>query len=555
MLLRLDVKNFAVIESISCDFSKGLSTFTGETGAGKSLLLDALSQVIGNRAEPGLIRKGHDHAEITAEFLISDHPNIIAWLDENGFNDNEPNLLTVKKVIYDSKPSKSSVNGHACSLSELKRFGRELLNIHGQGSNEKLRDLDFQHDLFDLCINAQQELEQTSSCFVAMTAIRDRINQIVKLKGFDEKERDFLRFQLNEMKHLNLKQEYIDALQAQHKSLHHLDSIQKSLGNALELLEGSEINAQDLINKSLSELQHVEVIDIFYKEQGSRLESISLELEDISSALQHHLGKLDLSPEKLDQVENEIQTLHNVARKHHTDINGLEKVYCELNDQLNLIEAADDDLLSLQKDLADAEKKFMDQAKRLSSYRKKNTAQFEELIKRQLKSLGFKFIEFKVLIENLNESNFNQKGIESVRFYISANPGMSLGPLEEIASGGEMSRICLALEMMELDSSASGTVIFDEVDTGVGGAVAETIGKLLRKLSKTHQVFCITHLPQVASQAHYHFQIEKNQTSKTTTTQLKLLNKIERINEIARMLGGSKITEAMKKNASEMLAI
>ena len=553
MLLRLDVKNFAVIESINCEFSKGLSTFTGETGAGKSLLLDALSQVIGNRAEPGLIRKGHDHAEITAEFLITDHPTIIAWLDENGFNDNEPNLLTIKKIIYDSKPSKSSVNGHACSLSELKRFGRELLNIHGQGSNEKLRDLDFQHDLYDVCINAQQHLASTESCFVTMNKIKDQINQIVKLKGFDERERDFLRFQLDEMRHLNLTHEYIEALQVQHKSLHHFDSIQKSLGNALELLEGSEINALDLINKSLSELQHVEGIDIFYKEQGSRLESLSLELEDISSVLRHHIDKLDLSPEKLGQVENEIQTLHNIARKHHTDINGLDKIYCELNDQLKLIEAADDDLEVLQKEFTDAEKKYMDQAKKLSSYRKKNTAQFEETIKRQLKSLGFKFIEFKVIIEDLEPSNFNQRGIEGVRFYISANPGMSLGPLEEIASGGEMSRICLALEMMELDSSASGTVIFDEVDTGVGGAVAETIGKLLRRLSKTHQVFCITHLPQVASQAHHHFQIEKNQTSKTTKTQLKLLTDSERIDEIARMLGGAKITEAMKKNASEML--
>jgi len=555
MLSRIQVKNLAVIEKIECAFDSGLTVLTGETGAGKSLLIDALSLVSGSRADPSMVRDGAETAEIIADFWTKDHQDVEQSLSELEWDDHETHVLTIRKVISKNNPAKTFINGHSATLQDLKQLVSPLINIHGQGSHEKLRRAELQHKLYDRYLSIERDLDKLNKCYKEWQIIIHKIKQIESSSQANEKELDFLNFQLTEFESMNLEREHIEELESRHRIMNHIAEIKLHTSQALNLINDDHADALDnLLIKLRIEIDSISNIDQRFSSFISTLDSMQIDLKEIESELNNYQAADEINASEISLIEKEMQKLFDLSRKHRCDMYELINIKNEIVEKISNIEGDHFSIDKLKEQNITLQENYYEIAKKISHKRNKNKVKFEQTIEKKLLELGFKSFEFKLNFEHLSEGNESCLGTELVQFYISPNPGQPLGPLDLIASGGEMSRICLALELIDLNATDPTTIIFDEVDAGIGGAIAEIVGTSLNQLSKQHQVLCITHLPQVACQGQQHLKIFKTQEQDTTSTQLALLNKETRLNEIARMLGGVNITKTTKEHAKEMLA-
>ena len=552
MLTRLRVRNFAIIDEIEVEFAAGMTVLTGETGAGKSILVDALGLVLGERGGAGLVRSGTGRAEFSAEFDLSSEPDAKAWLSGQALDLDDDCLL--RRVINEDGRSRAFINGNAVPLQSLKELGEKLLDIHGQHFHQSLGHRGVQRDLLDHFGGLQARRSSTADAFASWQDVLARLERLEEAETDRAARLDLLTFQTRELETLDLESDELESLLAERLKLRNSGALADSVARALQSLYDDETaNAQSLLSSACRELESSSEIDPDLKPVLGTLEEASIQVSEAADALHRYSESLDMDPARRDWVEERLDAIQAVARKHRVDANELPELKSRLLAALDELRNAEATGARLTTEAAQAKERYLKGATALSRGRKGAALKFAAEVTKAMHGLGMPGGVFEVSLTPLDQSDAKASGLDDIEYLISANPGQPPMPLARIASGGELSRMSLAIQVIASDGSEIPTMVFDEVDSGVGGGVAEMVGRRLKELGGTRQVFCVTHLPQVASLADHHFRITKSSDGNSTRTAVTRLNKAERVEELARMLGGVKITKRTRDHAAEML--
>jgi DNA repair protein RecN (Recombination protein N) len=551
MLKFLGIRDFVIVSSLELDFSAGFTALTGETGAGKSILIDALSLALGERGEGSMVRAGCERAEISAEFDISGLPQLQAWLKEQELSGDE-GVCLMRRVLDAGGRSRGFINGCSATLQQMREAGESLLDIHGQHAHQSLLRQDAQRDLLDSHAALQQEAEAVATSFKAWQVLHRRRMQLEQNAEAVAAERELLSFQRRELETLQFSAPEWEALQADHARLSHAASLMETAQFGVDVLSESDTACLAQLNALTSRLRAGLEFDNGLQDTLTMLESAQNEVQEAVYALRHYQQKLDADPQQLREQEQRMADVVEAARKYRVQPEQLPEVLRGFVVRLDeLGGSADMDELAKQDEAAHAV--YLTAAKKLSAARAKAAKTLSEEITTAMQTLAMQGGQFAVQLLPLAEGNAH--GMEAVEFQVAANQGTPLRSLAKVASGGELSRISLAIQVAASRAATVPTLIFDEVDSGIGGRVAEIVGALLKQLGKRHQVMCVTHLPQVAAQADAQWQVSKGAQNGTTLSSIRTLAPEERIEEIARMLGGVTITETTRKHAAEMLGI
>ena len=546
MLSHLNIKNFAVIQEAELDLHQGMTVITGETGAGKSIIVDTLALIFGGRAETGMIHPTASRAEITATFALN--TEISAWLEAHDLFSEE---CIIRRVITQDGKSKSQINGTPCTQQNARELGLLLLNIQGQHEYQNLLKPEKPSELLDIFATATQLSTEVQQIYAAYFKTQKEITSLEARAQNRASKMDVLTYQIRELKNLRLQAGEVAALHQEQKVLNNAEEILKNCNSALELAsdnENSLLPTLYQIKKTLAEISRkdacaTKITELFNQTEITLQESI-LELKNYTSSL-------ELNDERLVVIEQRLNTIHELARKHQVKPEELVGVMQKLQLELNELAQSENYLQTLRNTLQQITTSYHQAAQKLSEQRHQAATKLNRLISEKMQDLNMHGGKFAVNFTPLSEPNPN--GLEMSEFWVSANPGHPLQPLAKVASGGELSRISLAIQLATAQTKTTPTLVFDEVDVGIGGKTAEIVGQMLRDLGKITQVICITHLPQVAAQGKHHWQVNKTTQKNSTAITLKQLNSQERIMEIARMLGGIKITPQTIAHAKEML--
>lgn len=557
MLTHIHIQNFTIIESLTLDFNQGLSVLTGETGAGKSIWIDAVGYALGARADNNAIRQGQSRCEITLCFDLSDNAAAQEWLRAQDYDDEgegeDVGECLIRRVIARDGPSRASVNGRPCPLQSLRELGALLLNIHGQHENQALLKRTAQQQRLDAFADNNKWLNDIGRVYQRWETAHNEIKQLRLRAENREAELSLLRYQSEELEELQLKENEWNELSHQHQQLHNAKDLMTQLNKAIEFTtENEQTSATYFLQQATNQLNDIRFDDPPIKNAKALLNTAAIHLQEASDELQAYRSHLDLSPENLARIEARLTKMSDLARKHHVNPDDLLAIQRTLAEKHQQLKHVDVHLETLEKAQADCEKQYKKIANQLTASREKAAKTLEETITTSIQSLGIEGGRFRASLEKRDEP-LHPEGSEKIVFEVSTNPGQPFQPLTKVVSGGELSRISLALQVMTAKKDHTPTIIFDEVDTGVGGKTAETVGQLLRQLGQHTQVLCITHLPQVAAQGHHHYKITKSSDDQSTKTNIKKLTKDECINELARMLSGAKITKRTLAHASELL--
>jgi len=551
MLLNLNIINLAIVKSLDLDLAKGMSVLTGETGAGKSILLTALGLALGDRADSGFVRPNSKRAEINLDFDLSDAPLAKQWLLDNDLNDDEQ--CFIRRIVNQDGGSKAYINNRSVTLQTLKSLSGLLVEIHGQHAHLTLLDTEQQLHLLDIFSKNKVLLDNVNHAYKAWKKTTTELNTLIKA-GSDQTEREeLIRYQLEELRQLELDSFDYTALSNEHNKLAHLGQILTEGQTQLDILyENEQQSVNQLLNHSTSTFTDLAPFSPELKEIHEILSVAQIQVEEASHQLRSFLENQEADPQRLNWLENQIGIIQDISRKHHTTPEQLPELALSLEQELNNISHSSERIEELSKSTQQLFEKYQNCSLKLSKNREKNAKKLEKSISAMIKELGMPQGDF--LVEHTHQKSEMPKtnGNDKVDFLISANPGLPAKPLAKVASGGELSRISLAIQVTTSTDKTTPTMIFDEVDSGIGGGIAEIVGQKLRSLSNNRQVLCVTHLPQVASQAHQHLFVKKDQ-SETTSSTVSLLNPNERIEEVARMLGGVNMTEHTLTHAKEML--
>ena len=547
MLLSLHLKNIAIVDSADLDFKPGMTAITGETGVGKSILIDGLSLVLGGRADSGIVGAGGDRAEIIAEFILTNAEEAIAWLRERSLDSEEQSVL-IRRVLSSEGRSRNFINGTAVTVGELKNLAAYLVDIHAQHEHHQLGQRAEQLAIFDAFASVEQEVSDLRLCYGRWRAVQAEIETLEASSAARLKEQQLLDYQLNEFDALAITDGEYLALTEQHQQLSRADETQQILGRQVRQLVQAEESVTDQLRRSVSAL--TEIRDQNVVALVAPIESALIQIEETAKDLQRYGEGIENQPEVLSQIESRIERVVDLARKHHCKPEDLHLTWESLRTQRAELVQADESLDSLSAELANVQLEWQTLANSISAKRRETTHSFETLINGHLRSLGMQEARLQVLLTPLEE--MNPTGLETLEFHISTNKGQPFGPIHKIASGGELSRISLAIQVARISDEARRTLIFDEVDVGIGGSVAETVGQLLATLGQQHQILCVTHLGQVAAQADHHLKVLKS--GDPVSTSISTLTDDTRIEEIARMAGGAAVTDASRALAKEMLS-
>jgi DNA repair protein RecN (Recombination protein N) len=552
MLTSLQVRNFAIIDQAEVEFAPGMTVLTGETGAGKSILVDALGLVLGERGGTGLVRGGVKRAEFTAEFDLKNLPDAKAWLEEQMLDlDDECHL---RRVINADGRSRAFINGNAVPLQSLKTLGEMLLDIHGQHFHQSLGRRDVQRNLLDYFGGLNDVRAATETAFNEWQAVA---RQIVDLEAADADRAarlELLQFQIAELDALALGSGEVAALSQERQKLQSSGKLAEGVTGALQrLYDGDPVNAQVLIAEAMQAIEQMCEFDPSLDPVASLLQDANIQVSEAQDMLRRYGDALDMDPARQNWVEERLDAIYAIARKHRVEPDELGDLHRTLRQQLDDLEHAEERSAELTDKVVKFEAGYRKQAAQLSAGRKKAAQDFSSAVSSAMTGLGMPGGVFEAVLRYRDRNDPRSWGIDDIEFLISANPGQQLLPLSRIASGGELSRMSLSIQVIASNGSAIPTMIFDEVDSGVGGGVAEMVGLKLRELGETRQVFCVTHLPQVASLADNHIRISKISDGTSTKTVVTHLGDDERIEELARMLGGVEITSRTREHAAEML--
>lgn len=553
MLLSLQVRDFAIIDQIEIEFSPGMTVLTGETGAGKSILVDALSLVLGERGSSQMVRSGAKRAEFSAEFDISALPGVKEQLAEQELDQDDHCLL--RRVINADGRSRAFINGNAATIQQLKSLGESLLDIHGQHFHQSLVRRPIQRDLLDHFGKLLDQREACEAAFEQWRVLADRLQELLAADANRESRLDLLEFQLSELDALALGADEIGELQTERQKLMHSGRLAEGISQALGVLAQDESgNANSLLAEASKSIDALIAYDEELLGVRQLLDSASIQLIEAADSLQRYGETLSMDPARRDWVEERLDAIQSIARKHRIDAGDIPALHERLRNELDELTHAEERGQQLQEAVDSARDNFQILAEALSADRGRAAERFSIAVSEAMDSLGMPGGKFLVELTRLETDDARPWGIDNVDFLISANPGQKPQPLARVASGGELSRMSLAIQVIASDGSSIPTMVFDEVDSGVGGSVAEMVGRRLQELGARRQVLCVTHLPQVASLADAHFRISKVTDGKATRTGVSGLGEDERVEEVARMLGGVEITQKTIEHAAEMLA-
>ncbi|HEM7852203.1 TPA: DNA repair protein RecN [Burkholderia multivorans] len=548
MLRHLSIRDFVIVAALDLEFDAGFTVFSGETGAGKSILIDALALALGERADASVVRTGCSRADITAEF--TPHDRVARWLDEHAFDAEDTVML--RRVIDANGRSRAFINGTSATLAQLRELGEMLVDIHGQHAHQLLMRPDAQRELFDTHAGLVAEAANVAR---AWRVWRDATQAIDAAKAHERElqlEREKLAWQLAELDKLAPQPGEWEEVSAEHKRLSHSANLIEGVRGALDALSESDDAMLTQLGAIVSKLRSLADYDAALGDALASLEPAEIQLQEAVYSLSHYAQRLDLDPDRLAQVEMRLDALHSTARKFRLPPDTLHEQHAARRAQLAALDAAAD-LGALEAAQAKAWDAYLTDAKRLSKARAQAAKALGTAVTAGMQELSMAGGSFEVALVPLADGG--PHGLEQIEFRVAGHAGVPLRPLAKVASGGELARISLALAVIASAASPTPTLIFDEVDTGIGGGVAEVVGRLLHQLGRDRQVLCVTHLPQVAARGDHHFQVAKGSDEHGgTVSTVVALDKASRIEEVARMLGGLEITATTRKHAKEMLA-
>ena len=553
MLKQLLVSNYAIFDKLELQFSNGMTVFTGETGAGKSILVDALGLVLGDRAEVSAIRPGSSKSEICGIFDIGENPQAKLLLEEQAI-ETEQDEIIIRRVIGIDGRSRAFINDSPVAVQLIKAIGDCLVDIHSQHDHQSLTRLNIQRELLDEYGAYKSELDAVHESFSKWQEISSRLSGLIN-SGSGNDAVSLLRYQVEELESVNPIPGEYDNLDDEHRRMANVSRLMETAQKAYGLLRDNEQSLHDQLNTLLSELRELEHIDVRIGNINQIIDDAGILINEAGKELRSYIENLEISPERLQDLETRLSILHDTARKHHIHPGQLTDHLEALRNQLSEYETNQQLLDDLTRKQSETMKQYRDCAIALHRCRVKSAKKMEKEITRQIQSLGMPEGSFSIRIESTPDDVPRPGGNDQVEFMVNINPGQTTQPLRKIASGGELSRIGLAIKVIARSEKSVPCLVFDEVDAGIGGGIAEIVGKLLQGLAGHYQVLCVTHLPQVASQGDNHLLVNKTTNGSVTSTEIRELDRGERIEEIARMMGGIKITEQTRRHAREMLEI
>jgi DNA repair protein RecN (Recombination protein N) len=552
MLKQLHIQNLAIIDELDLDLNQGLTVLTGETGAGKSILIDAVGLILGDRGDLSVIREGCARSEIIASFDVTNLIAIKPILEHQSIPI-EDNEIIIRRIINRDGRSRAYINRSQIPIQLLKTIGEVLIDIHGQHAHQSLMKRSVQRSLLDYFADHGLLLDEVNNSFEEWKIINKQLSDIGTNGISHASSVDLLEYQVKELQELKPAEDEYDQLEEEFRRLSNITELINISHSVLEMLSDHELSAESNLQRAIHELRDLQKSDSSTQKFVESLDSISIQLTDTVDELRHYSEKLEINPDRLSEVDNRLNTLQNLARKHHVHARDLPAHLQQLQDELEqVIRNRDsvDKLVTLQTAASESYKVAAD---KLHRSRIKSSKLMAHEITEQLKQLGMP--GGKLVIEIIGQE-FEQpleNGLDQVEFLVSLNPGSSPQPMRKVASGGELSRISLAIQMISRDTKTIPTLIFDEVDSGIGGRTADIVGNLLKQLAMNYQVLCVTHLPQVASRGDNHLQVSKFSKDNLTYTKVSLLDEHARVEEVARMLGGMRISEKTREHAKEML--
>ena len=553
MINWLDVRDFVVVKKTQVSFESGMTVITGETGAGKSVLVDALSILLGGRASTDLIRYGSDYAEIQADFDIQTLPQARDWL-RNMELTADAGECTLRRLIYREKSSRGFINGKPVPIQSLRDLGKLLADIHGQHEHHRLLQREVQRFLLDSDAGILEEVKQLGEISNKAQQLETRLND--SESGLQERKQreSFLQHQVEELELLKPDPEELSQLEARHSRLSHTHELAQGAWQILqELDQVEEVSASSLIIKAAHRLSELSPYDSRLKLLQEQIEGIATQLTDVTGELQRFSDGYELDPMDLEEVDKRMTALHDAGRKYQVRPSALKEVLDSLKHDLEALDPADHDPELLRQQLLETQSDYDQLASVVTDARGKTAAKMSQDVNKLLPSLGLEAAAFRVRLEDEPADRRGLHGTETPYFELQPGPDLDFSPLEKAASGGELSRVSLAIQLCAVQDRSTPCTIYDEVDVGIGGRVAEIVGQKLRSTATNRQVLCITHLPQVAAQGHHHLRVNRINSDETEVN-IESLEPAARVDELARMLGGVEITQTTRAHADELIS-
>mgnify|MGYP001203252301 FL=1 len=549
MLEQLSIKNLVVVEDLSAEFQDGMTVITGETGAGKSIIVQALNLVSGGRSDATLVRHGKDKAEIVAMFQLGNNSNLLSFLENCDLEDGEECIL--RRVIGSDGRSRAYVNGSSVSLSKLREVGTKLIDMHGQNEHQLLLKNNQHRILLDDFAESQGLCEEINNIVHDYLKVKNKIVQLQNTNEQSLAQRELLTYQLNELVESKLEQDELDSIEKNFKISNNASVLIEKIADVLESLE-HESGANELLVRAESIISKASELDSDLESVSSILSSAQVQVQEGIYDLRDYLGKVSDGKVNIAELEKRISHLHSLGRKHNCQIPELLKVQNNIQSALAELDSSSDKIEELTNKLRQLELNYKKESTVLTKHRQQSSKTLSKKVTDIMQDLGMPGSEVLFSL-NATDEPIRLNGQEEVVINVKTNIGQDLKPLNKVASGGELSRVSLALSVVTSKSELAPSIVFDEVDVGISGSVAEVVGRLLKKLSSRYQVLCVTHLAQVAAQGHEHMKVIKSQRKDATYTQMTSLNKEQRTDEVARILGGIKVSDKARLAAEEMI--
>jgi DNA repair protein RecN (Recombination protein N) len=552
MLNFLQIRNYAIVESLDLEFTSGFTCVTGETGAGKSILVDALSLLCGKRADTSAIRSGADKAELLAEFDVPASSPASDWLEDAELDNGSTCLL--RRIISDNGRSRAWINGTAVTLQQLDALGERLIEIHGQNEHMLLLRKEEQFRLLDGSGHYTEDLDRVKDCHQAWSALAQQKQALMSETPLDAGDIDLLRYQIRELEGSMIPADKFTAMEAEHRMLAHGGAIVQALDECLHSLETEKTGAGPALHRAVARLSEHAALDREIASAVELLREAAINCDEAQNSLQSALSRLDLSPERISELEHQLGVQHDLARKHRVEPEQLQRVLDQIKARFERAGSLEARLGELETALVTALNHYREAAEKLHSRRRGRAKKLAMDVTSLMQELGMKGGQFELEVRHEGTATPSPRGSDQLELRVSANAGVPPGLLKKVASGGELSRISLAIKVASKPGATAPTQIFDEVDAGIGGDTANAVGALLKSLSVNGQALCVTHLAQVAACADQQLQVQKRSEATGTRVETTLLDTHERVDEIARMLGG-RLSDQSRAHASELLAI
>ncbi|NOI12513.1 DNA repair protein RecN [Vibrio hepatarius] len=551
MLAHLSVNNFAIVKSLQLELSQGMTTITGETGAGKSIAIDALGLCLGGRAEASMVRQGEEKTEVSAAFSLDNNIHATRWLEDNDLLDGSDCIL--RRIVSKEGRSRAFINGSPVPLSQLKALGQLLINIHGQHAHHHLMKSEYQMAMLDQYAGHTNLLKSTRNAYQSWRQADNDLKQLKENSAANIAQKQLLEYQIKELNELSLGEEEYAELEQEHKRLSNSGELASTCQQAIELIyEGEEVNALGILQSANHSLIQLAELDERLAELPNMMAEAIIQIEEANSELRSYLDSIDVDPARMAYVEERFSKVMSIARKHHVLPDELYQHHQDLLAQIEALACSDERLGELEQDVEAKYQAFLNAAEKLHKSRCRYAKELNKLITESMHELSMEKAKFCIEVENQG-THPSPLGMDNVCFVVSTNPGQPMQPIAKVASGGELSRISLAIQVITAQKVDTPSLIFDEVDVGISGPTAAVVGKMLRKLGESTQVLCVTHLPQVAGCGHQQLFVAKQTKAGKTETQMNRLDNDQRVSELARLLGGSQITESTLANARELL--